>query len=289
MTRTTCSHALSGREIALLFIELPDRDELPDYYVHIKLPISIDTIEGKLNRNEYPTVSAIEGDFKRMISNAKEYNEAGSVIFDDAERIRKLMYNFMKANNPAYKQNPNYVAIATPIPKDDESDHAQNGRPSEPVESEGDRSKRGTTAQGSEPPDRKSSIAPSATTGDADGAGDAAVDFQGKSFQEAQQMIISHLLHYTDVEYVSRHCCTLLPSLTKLQGPRGLLAIREFTDSQTRRLLQTHPPPGFVEVCGQAHQGHPRPCAAYQYHRLQDLGCIRGGSQLHLAKRAGVQ
>ena len=58
-------------------------------------------------------------------------------------------------------------------------------------------------------PDRKSSIAPSAATGDDDAEdddeGDDAdagedIDFTGKSFQEAQQAIVSFFLHYTDEE-----------------------------------------------------------------------------------------
>lgn len=200
----TRSHTRSGRLIATQFIELPDRDELPDYYEFTKLPVSIETIDAKVKRNEYPTVSALEGDLKRMIQNAKDYNDPDSVIYDDAERIRKLVYNFMKQNNPAYKEVPNYAAVATPIPQRT-AEPVRNGVRHEAPKVEEEKPRAATTARSSEQPDRKSSVAPSATTGDADGvsgAGDAAIEFEGKSFQEAQQAIISHLLHYTDEEYV---------------------------------------------------------------------------------------
>lgn len=194
-------------------MELPDEDELPEYYDIIKLPIALETIETKLKRNEYPTISAIESDLKRMVQNAKEFNDSKSVIFEDAERIRKLVFNFMKANNPAYKENPNYSATPTEIP----GGAVQNGRQSVKHESEAPepapapiklKTKQSSVARSSEA-DRKSSVAPSAATGEDDveddnegGDDDAGedIDFTDKSFQEAQQMIISYLLHYTDDE-----------------------------------------------------------------------------------------
>ena len=183
---------------------MPDRDELPDYYDIIKLPVSLETIEKKVKRNEFPTVSALESDLKRMTQNAKNYNDPQSVIFEDSERIRKLVFNFMKQNNPAYKEIPNYTATPTPIP-DEIPKPAQNGTTREPEKGEEEKSKRPNTARSSEQPDRKSSVAPSATTGDAgdaDGDGEAGepIDFTGKTFQEAQQSIISYLLNYTDEE-----------------------------------------------------------------------------------------
>jgi hypothetical protein len=172
----------------------------------------LETIEAKVKRNEYPTISAIESDLKRMVQNAKEFNDSKSVIYEDAERIRKLVFNFMKVNNPEYKENPGYSATPTEIPT-----HAgapsQNGRQSVKTESEGPqpapvklKAKQSSVARSSEP-DRKSSIAPSAGTaedeGEDDGGDDDAgddIDFTGKSFQEAQQMIVSYMLHYADDE-----------------------------------------------------------------------------------------
>lgn len=137
-----------------------------------------------------------------MIQNAKDYNDPDSVIYEDAERIRKLVYNFMKQNNPAYKDDPKYAAVATPVPRNP-SEPVSNGVVHEADAADDEKSKAATSARNSEQPDRKSSIAPSATTGEVDGAGDGVIDFEGKSFQDAQQLIVSHLLHYTDEEYVS--------------------------------------------------------------------------------------
>lgn len=170
----------------------------------------METIETKVKRNEYPTISAIESDLKRMVQNAKEFNDSKSVIYEDAERIRKLVFNFMKANNPEYKENPGYSATPTEIPTQSGAP-SQNGRYSVKAESETPqpapiklKMKQSSVAKTSEP-DRKSSVAPSAGTGEDEGEEDVGddgddIDFAGKSFQEAQQMIISYMLHYTDDE-----------------------------------------------------------------------------------------
>lgn len=210
----TC--ACSGRFIATEFLELPDQDELPEYYDFIKLPVALDTIEKKIKDNEYASISAIESDFKRMVQNAKEFNDNDSVIFEDAERIRKLVFNYMKQNNPAYKDDPKYMAVPTPLPQattlkaltngtrkteskvESEAEEAESRQPSEKP-----KPKRAATEQS----ERKSSQAPSATTGNDDEDGDEEeekveddLDFTGMSFQAAQQAIIAYLLRYTDEE-----------------------------------------------------------------------------------------
>lgn len=87
----------------------------PDYYEQILLPLSINIIEQKLNNGEYATMTALESDLKRMVQNAKDYNSSKSDIFEDAERIRKALSNFMPKHNPAY-QDADYRAVPTPIP-----------------------------------------------------------------------------------------------------------------------------------------------------------------------------
>jgi hypothetical protein len=146
-----------------------------------------------------------------LIQNAKDFNDPKSEIFEDAERIRKLVFNFMKINNPAYKEDSRYSAFPTPIPQS-QAAPLQNGVAKADSESARDRRgssvklKLGTPARGSEQPDKRSSVAPSAATGEdeAEEDGEEArmenIDFTGKSFQEAQQAIIAFLLHYADDE-----------------------------------------------------------------------------------------
>jgi len=151
-----------------------------------------------------------------MVQNAKDYNAPKSEVYEDSERVRKLVYNFMKVHNPEYEQNPGYAAFPTPIPQ-------ANGAPVMNGAHDGDQAMENTSAsieaaeQSSEhvtapkvseaPSASKASMAPSGTSGDGDGdvgEDDTAIggdlDFNGMSFQDAQQNIIAHLIHYQDAE-----------------------------------------------------------------------------------------
>lgn len=106
----------NGRLIAGNFLELPDKNEYPEYYQHVAMPISINEIERNLHQGKYYNMTVLESDLKRMVQNAKDYNTSGSQIFEDAERIRKALSNFMPKHNPAYL-DPDYRAVPTPIPE----------------------------------------------------------------------------------------------------------------------------------------------------------------------------
>ncbi|KAI0804387.1 hypothetical protein GGR55DRAFT_698736 [Xylaria sp. FL0064] len=105
----------SGRAVAPYFETLPSRSENPQYYKKIRLPLSLEVIERKLKEQQYPTLSTLESDFKRLVSNAKETNDRSSTVFGDAERVRKAVSNLMVKHNPAYKAG-NYQAVPTPLP-----------------------------------------------------------------------------------------------------------------------------------------------------------------------------
>ncbi|KAI0837459.1 Bromodomain-containing protein [Hypoxylon sp. FL0890] len=115
----------NGRPVSPYFETLPARSEDPEYYKKIRLPLSLESIERKLKRHEYPNLSVLESDFKRLVSNAKEINERTSVAFGDAERVRKAVSNLMVKYNPAYKSG-NYQAVATPLPPTPEPDDNGN-------------------------------------------------------------------------------------------------------------------------------------------------------------------
>lgn len=82
------------------------------------MPISLAMIEKKLNNHEFSNLSEVESYFKRMVSNAKEFYPRHSSNFDDAERVRKALSNFMTKTNPAYNTG-GYTAVPTPLPADD--------------------------------------------------------------------------------------------------------------------------------------------------------------------------
>ncbi|KAK3942759.1 Bromodomain-containing protein [Diplogelasinospora grovesii] len=110
----------SGRIVAGYFEELAPREGNEDYYRRIRLPISLKTIERKLHNQDFENLAELESYFKRMVSNAKDYFPKGSEVFEDAERVRKALSNYMTKTNPAYKLIPQYSCQATPLPPEDE-------------------------------------------------------------------------------------------------------------------------------------------------------------------------
>ncbi|KAG9959024.1 Bromodomain-containing protein, partial [Aureobasidium melanogenum] len=189
----------TGRLIADLFIDLPSKKELPDYYRTIKLPIAISTVQDKLERHEYPTLSTVESDIKRMVANAKQYNDDKSTVYQDAERIRKALSNFMTKHNPAYK-DPNYIAIPTPIPGGDDDATASSAPPTRETSEQPKK----ITISLKASRDRKSSAVPPAASSPALAQDDSdPADFTGKTFQQAQEHIINGLISHTDQEQVT--------------------------------------------------------------------------------------
>lgn len=120
-----------------------------------------------------------------MVNNAKAYNERTSSIFQDAERIRKMLSNYMVKNNPAYR-DPNYIASPTPIPPRLLDSSRDTNGDSLIVKS----SRKGTPARAtSSPAPASASVGPM----DIDDT-----DFAGKTFQQAQDVILSELIKYQE-------------------------------------------------------------------------------------------
>ena len=176
------------------------------------MPIALDTIEEKLKRREFPNLTSLESYCKRMISNAKEYNQKGSEIYDDAERIRKALSNFMTKNNPAYKK-PGYVAFPTPLPteepaeeEDDEVGEESNEDVEEDVDKETPDPVHANKRQRGRPPRNVSSN--SATNGQRKSAtpipvADAQysnVGYQGLTFQQAQEKLVADMIEHKEDE-----------------------------------------------------------------------------------------
>jgi hypothetical protein len=51
-----------------------------------------------------------------MVKNAKDYYPRTSQIFEDAERVRKAVSNYMTKTNPAYRSVANYSSQPIPVP-----------------------------------------------------------------------------------------------------------------------------------------------------------------------------
>jgi ATP-dependent helicase STH1/SNF2 len=79
-----------GRLRCELFKELPDRDDYPDYYLHIVNPIAISTIRKRVGGTYYRSVAAFKADWHLMFANARIYNQEGSIVYEDANQMQKV-------------------------------------------------------------------------------------------------------------------------------------------------------------------------------------------------------
>lgn len=78
-----------GERLTEIFDILPDREEHPDYYETIKMPIAIADIKSRAKRNNYMSLDQVAADFDLMFNNAKEYNEDDSLIFKAAVELQR--------------------------------------------------------------------------------------------------------------------------------------------------------------------------------------------------------
>ncbi|CAM6105324.1 unnamed protein product [Calypogeia fissa] len=94
-----------GRTIAALFMELPKRNELPDYYKVITKPIDARIIEHRLDHFEYPGVLDFAADVQLMLDNAVRYNQT-SEVQADARRLQALFFQRMSLQFPDVDFSP---------------------------------------------------------------------------------------------------------------------------------------------------------------------------------------
>ena len=144
----------------------------------------------------------LEGDLRRMIRNAKSFNEKRSQVFCDSEKVRKILSKFMEEHNPAYRSS-DYTAYTTPVPPDWQENiqeqkvaQAQNAQikddPEEEEKPTGRRTRLVThVGSSSAANNRRASSTPAVQ--DADGAYES---FQGNPFQQAQEKMITELINY---------------------------------------------------------------------------------------------
>ncbi|KAH8658684.1 putative chromatin structure-remodeling complex subunit snf21 [Tricladium varicosporioides] len=69
------------------FVALPSKKDFPDYYMIIREPISMKMIEKKMKKEEYSSLGDMKKDVLALCTNAKTYNEDGSMIYVDAVAI----------------------------------------------------------------------------------------------------------------------------------------------------------------------------------------------------------
>ncbi|XP_076126925.1 putative global transcription activator SNF2L2 isoform X3 [Alosa pseudoharengus] len=74
----------SGRQLSEVFVQLPSRKELPEYYELIRKPVDFKKIKERVRSHKYRSVSDLEKDVMLLCHNAQTFNLEGSQIYEDS-------------------------------------------------------------------------------------------------------------------------------------------------------------------------------------------------------------
>ncbi|KAL4708480.1 hypothetical protein ACJJTC_014088 [Scirpophaga incertulas] len=93
-----------GRQPMLLFMEKPSKKVYSDYYNVIEKPIDMLTIEANIKNDRYNTLDELISDFRLMFSNCRQFNEEGSMIYEDANLLERVMNERLKDVNSVHAE-----------------------------------------------------------------------------------------------------------------------------------------------------------------------------------------
>lgn len=74
----------SGRQLSEVFVQLPSRKELPEYYELIRKPVDFKKIKDRVRNHKYRSLGDLEKDVMLLCHNAQTYNLEGSQIYEDS-------------------------------------------------------------------------------------------------------------------------------------------------------------------------------------------------------------
>ncbi|XP_070815734.1 polybromo 1, like isoform X3 [Chaetodon trifascialis] len=95
-----------GRRLSTIFLRLPSRAELPDYYATIKKPIDMERLRSHMAASRYQDVEALVEDFALMFNNACMYNEPESLIYRDALVLHRVLLETRKQQEGGEDSGP---------------------------------------------------------------------------------------------------------------------------------------------------------------------------------------
>ncbi|KAF2669214.1 hypothetical protein BT63DRAFT_455193 [Microthyrium microscopicum] len=95
---------IPNRDIIGMFMELPDRNDYPDYYMIIQNPICFNQIKKKINKKEYQNLRQFRHDVKTLADNCRTYNEDGSILYADANLIEDTLLKKLRDETEDYPE-----------------------------------------------------------------------------------------------------------------------------------------------------------------------------------------
>lgn len=73
-----------SRQLSEVFIQLPSRKELPEYYELIRKPVDFKKIKDRIRSHKYRSLGDLEKDVNLLCHNAQTFNLEGSQIYEDS-------------------------------------------------------------------------------------------------------------------------------------------------------------------------------------------------------------
>ncbi|XP_078471327.1 SWI/SNF-related matrix-associated actin-dependent regulator of chromatin subfamily A member 2-like isoform X2 [Lampetra planeri] len=77
-----------GRQLSDVFIQLPSRKELPEYYELIRRPVDFNKIKERIRIHKYRSMDDLEKDVMLLCHNAQTFNLEGSLIYEDSKVLQ---------------------------------------------------------------------------------------------------------------------------------------------------------------------------------------------------------
>ncbi|QLL31430.1 hypothetical protein HG536_0B02930 [Torulaspora globosa] len=85
-----------GHPLTTIFEKLPSKRDYPDYFTLIKQPIALDIIMRNAKKGQYAALEDVKKDLQVMYDNARFYNEEGSWVYNDADKLNEFTDQWFK-------------------------------------------------------------------------------------------------------------------------------------------------------------------------------------------------
>ncbi|XP_033829155.1 probable global transcription activator SNF2L2 isoform X2 [Periophthalmus magnuspinnatus] len=109
----------SGRQLSEVFVQLPSRKELPEYYELIRKPVDFKKIKERVRNHKYRSVGDLEKDVMLLCHNAQTFNLEGSQIYEDSIVLQSV---FKSARQKIAKEEESDDDSEDDDDEDDESE-----------------------------------------------------------------------------------------------------------------------------------------------------------------------
>lgn len=124
--------ASDGRRLSSVFLELPPKAEIPDYYEVISRPMALDIVRTNIRRDTYVKggFSDFLKDIAQIFHNARVYNVKASPIYEDAVELIALAERSLKdmAADGLIESHLAKLPVLGVIPDEEEDEEQEKGQ-----------------------------------------------------------------------------------------------------------------------------------------------------------------